>query len=321
MSGWHRIWRVTVHASVLVIIIGGILTWLTGKRGYIYLQEDAGYAMTWRMDDGEVMDLPFRLRLEKEDGTGKLSLRSDHNQESGTSVGVYDGHSAVIDGYKFTLGTVNKNRGVCRFNVNHDPVGEPVVYAGYLFFALSLIGCGYCRVRRADKRTDVRTVRRVILSAILIIVFLYFYVTVRWVGDGMSPMLRHPLLAWHIGAVIGSYILFAALSVVSVVSLCGRSVSPRVYTGILYSGLSLLSIGIALGSVWASDAWGSYWSWDPKETWALLCMIVYVIPLHPKYMPEFRKSRTRNIYYAIAILMVLFLWFGVDRIFAGLHSY
>lgn len=314
-----RIWRIMVHVSVLIIILGGILTCITGKHGYVYLQEGAGYAMTWRGEDGKVLDLPFGIRLEKE-GNSILRLKSSQNQGHGVSAAVNEARSVKISGYRFTMGGGDSQSGIYRFKVNHDPIGEPGVYAGYILFIISLAGCGYCRVF-SKKRMEKKILGTVAGTMISLLIILSLYISLRWLRIGLSPMLNHPLLTWHIGAVIGSYILFAGLSVGSVISLCGERISGRVLYGILYGGLILLSIGIALGSVWAADAWGSYWSWDPKETWALICMIIYVVPLHPRYISIFRSSKVKNIYYAFSILMVLFLWLGVDRLFSGLHSY
>ena len=91
---------------------------------------------------------------------------------------------------------------------------------------------------------------------------------------------------------------------------------------LLRIAVTSLTAGIITGSVWAGLSWGAYWSWDPKETWSLLCLLVYLIPLHGRYIPALRRRpKTLNVFLIASFVLMLFLWFGVNRIFSGLHSY
>ncbi|NIQ38575.1 MAG: c-type cytochrome biogenesis protein CcsB [Proteobacteria bacterium] len=85
-------------------------------------------------------------------------------------------------------------------------------------------------------------------------------------------------------------------------------------------GFPLLTIGIITGSVWASFAWGSYWSWDPKETWSLITWFLYAALLHQRLAMGWRgkKAATMAI---IGFLAVLFTFLGVNLVLSGLHSY
>jgi len=84
-------------------------------------------------------------------------------------------------------------------------------------------------------------------------------------------------------------------------------------------GFLMLSLGIITGSVWAHSAWGSYWSWDPKETWSLITWLVYALVLHSRLMRGWRGKRIAVIT-LIGFTCVLFTYFGVNYL-AGLHSY
>jgi cytochrome c-type biogenesis protein CcsB len=84
-------------------------------------------------------------------------------------------------------------------------------------------------------------------------------------------------------------------------------------------GFLMLTLGIITGSVWAHSAWGSYWSWDPKETASLITWLVYAAVLHSRIMGGWRGKRTA-ILCLIGSLCVLFTWFGINYI-PGLHSY
>jgi cytochrome c-type biogenesis protein CcsB len=85
-------------------------------------------------------------------------------------------------------------------------------------------------------------------------------------------------------------------------------------------GFLLLTIGIITGSVWADAAWGSYWSWDPKETWSLITWIVYAGFLHCRLVSGWRGRVTAWVSIA-GFASVLFTYFGVSYLLAGLHSY
>jgi ABC-type transport system involved in cytochrome c biogenesis permease subunit len=68
-------------------------------------------------------------------------------------------------------------------------------------------------------------------------------------------------------------------------------------------------------------SWGRYWGWDPKETWALITMLVYALPLHTQAIAWLRRPLVFHVYMAAAFLFVLFTYFGVNHFLGGLHSY
>ena len=85
-------------------------------------------------------------------------------------------------------------------------------------------------------------------------------------------------------------------------------------------GFLWLSLGIITGSIWANSAWGTYWSWDPKETWSLITWLVYAALLHARSMQGWRGSRVAWLSIA-GFGCVLFTYFGVNFLLSGLHSY
>ena len=89
----------------------------------------------------------------------------------------------------------------------------------------------------------------------------------------------------------------------------------------LIAGLIFLMIGIFLGAVWANESWGRYWSWDPKETWALITAIVYTLVLHYKWFKHKKENWTFNLLSQIAFLSVLMTFLGVNYLLSGMHSY
>lgn len=85
-------------------------------------------------------------------------------------------------------------------------------------------------------------------------------------------------------------------------------------------GFPLLTLGIVTGSIWAEVCWGTYWSWDPKETWSLVTWLIYGICLHLRYTANWHGS-WGALSSVIGFISVLFTYFGVNYLLAGLHAY
>jgi ABC-type transport system involved in cytochrome c biogenesis permease subunit len=86
-------------------------------------------------------------------------------------------------------------------------------------------------------------------------------------------------------------------------------------------GLILLVIGNFLGGMWANESWGRYWGWDPKETWALISIMIYAFVLHLRLVPGLRSRFTFNMFSVAAFASILMTYFGVNFYLSGLHSY
>ena len=86
-------------------------------------------------------------------------------------------------------------------------------------------------------------------------------------------------------------------------------------------GLYMLTIGTFLGGVWANESWGRYWGWDPKETWALVSVLVFAFVSHMKYMPGMKSRFSYNFATLISYFSILMTYFGVNYYLSGLHSY
>ncbi len=85
-------------------------------------------------------------------------------------------------------------------------------------------------------------------------------------------------------------------------------------------GFPLLTGGIITGAVWANSAWGTYWGWDPKETWSLITWFIYAVYLHARYVRGWKGSQMAVIS-AVGFLAVIFTYLGVNLVLSGLHSY
>lgn len=144
----------------------------------------------------------------------------------------------------------------------------------------------------------------------------------------LMPVLASPWLSVHVMLVITSYAGFALMAVISATSLLAGRRNPQTASGctalcrtILLPSVFLLGAGIMAGAVWANQSWGRYWGWDPKETCALITLLVYALPLHSASLPAFRHDRILSAYLLAAIAAVLFTYFGANYLLPGLHSY
>lgn len=86
-------------------------------------------------------------------------------------------------------------------------------------------------------------------------------------------------------------------------------------------GVFMLTIGTFLGGIWANESWGRYWGWDPKETWALVSILVYGVILHLRFIPGLKGKLTFNLVAFWGYSAIIFTYFGVNFMLVGLHSY
>lgn len=140
----------------------------------------------------------------------------------------------------------------------------------------------------------------------------------------LMPVLGSPLLAVHVSLVMLAYAGLAFTFADAVIALCVPRLSEMladVSRLLLVPSLFFLSLGIFLGAVWANISWGSYWSWDPKETWALITLLVYALPAHGNMFLPAGRPRSLHLYFLFAFLVLLMTYVGTNTLLPGLHSY
>ena len=138
----------------------------------------------------------------------------------------------------------------------------------------------------------------------------------------LMPVLHSSWLSLHVSLVMTAYSLLGFTFVIAVMALVRPSTGERMRRlslAMLYPGVWLLGMGIFSGAVWADVSWGQYWSWDPKETWALITMLTYAVPLHAS-LRWLRTPRNYHLYLLFSILTVAMTYFGVNHL-DSLHAY
>lgn len=136
----------------------------------------------------------------------------------------------------------------------------------------------------------------------------------------LMPVLASPLLTLHVTVIMMAYALFLFVMLNGAAGLILRTHAERlrrISLLLLYPAVALLATGIIIGAVWANVSWGCYWSWDPKEVWALVTLLIYLVPLTDGTM---RPARF-HLYCLLAFLSVIVTYFGVNLLLGGMHAY
>jgi cytochrome c-type biogenesis protein CcsB len=152
----------------------------------------------------------------------------------------------------------------------------------------------------------------------------------------LQPVLDSYWLMIHVAVIVGSYGPFTIGMILGIVALFLTTLSNKknrkkmskkleeltiVNELSLTIGLIMLTIGNFLGGMWANESWGRYWGWDPKETWALISIIIYAAVLHLRIMPKLKGKWLFNLMSILAFASIMMTYFGVNFYLSGLHSY
>lgn len=140
----------------------------------------------------------------------------------------------------------------------------------------------------------------------------------------MMPVLNSPLLSIHVSIIMMSYALLSLTFICGIMGICMQSHAEELQTLsriFLYPALTAMGFGIFIGAIWANVSWGNYWSWDSKETWALITFMIYAVVVHTQSLPVFRKPPVYHIYITLAFLSIAMTYFGVNYFLTGMHSY
>ena len=151
----------------------------------------------------------------------------------------------------------------------------------------------------------------------------------------LVPVLKSPWLMFHVAILMAAYGLFGIGFLIGSVNLLMMALRRKekmtvaepvkelsaINEIVLIVGLILMAIGTFMGAVWANESWGRYWGWDPKETWALITLIVYVMVTHLHLLRKWYRLWLFNLCSVLAFASVLMTYFGVNYLLSGMHSY
>lgn len=304
---------VLLHLSLLFIIAGALVTFFCGKSGSVVLLP------------GEKLSGVFPFGITLESFEVKYYPDSERPSDYVSTVQIDEGEQIVIsmnnigkvDGWRLYQEDYNLEDGSSTLAYSHDPWGIALVYAGYLLLLFSLA----CSFRKESFRWLPLAIMALCLAAVLVMMRKFIFYS----HSELVPVLRSPLLPVHVTSIVFSYMVFLAILIIGVAGLMvntDKALKLKALSeSLLMPGVFMIAFGIIVGSVWANISWGNYWSWDPKETWALITMLVYAVPLHSRFIPFLRKPKVFHIYCIFAFLSVLITYYGVNFFLGGMHSY
>lgn len=310
--------------GVALIVIGAIVTCICGDSGRIHLRQDKAET-SFIHADGSYAQLPFSLNLTDfrveyypESDTPMDYVSTVTVLPSGEERTISMNHILRFKGYRFFQTDYDQDLQGSILTVNHDPWGTGIVYTGYLLALLAMIG-----IMAKKFKGDNPAVPGIIWgTGILLLAVFFFFISRKLLFRPLLPVLRSPLLWIHVVSVVISYTLFALIAICGVWGLVSSKSAEKLMkmsTAALYPAVFMLAFGIVVGSIWANLSWGSYWSWDPKETWALITLLVYSVPMGG--LRVFERPKVLHIFAVLAFISVLITWLGVNYFMGGLHSY
>ena len=232
----------------------------------------------------------------------------------------------ILIGFFFLLHTLGL---IARWYISgHAPWSdayESMIYVGWatMFFGLAF-----------DRKSKL-TVASAAFVASMIMMIAHW----NWMDPSIAnlqPVLNSYWLMIHVAVIVASYGPFTLGMILGIVSLLlilltnkknkermDLSIQEITYINemALTIGLVMLTIGNFLGGQWANESWGRYWGWDPKETWALVSIMVYAFVIHARFVPSLRGKWVFNVMSIFAFYSILMTYFGVNFYLTGLHSY
>ncbi len=161
------------------------------------------------------------------------------------------------------------------------------------------------------------------MSALFLVLNIYFPENF---SKTLMPALNSPWFVPHVIVYIVAYALLGASSLVAAKQLFDHHIKKKTIRSafqladnLVYLGFSFLTMGLLFGALWAKEAWGHYWTWDPKETWAFLTWSVYLIYIHARVKNSIKPKQALWIL-AIAFVVLLISWFGVNYLPSAVNS-
>lgn len=344
-----------LHAALMIIVIGACVTHFFGEQGEVHLRSDQAVPLTTRHSTLSLFLWDFQVIYSGEhpvDYVCELRILDRSRVPLTIDEGSLRMNKPLkYHGYRFCQSDYDSDQLGVVLAYNYDPWGIAITYTGYALLLVAMIAFFFqprTRFRAllhnlTTQWSRSKAVTLLAAFAVLIVILSIIMTKVVTPKPPLQPVLQTPLLGIHVSVIMLAYTLFAVIMVNGIIGLCTALAARKaegqrkdklqmtnvklqiVSSILLYPALFCLTAGIFIGAVWANMSWGRYWGWDPKETWALITMLVYALLLHfPWLKSQMTNGKSQIVYHAfcvIAFLFVLFTYFGVSYLLGGLHSY
>ena len=357
----NRFFTGLLHIALATIIVGACMTHFFGQQGEIHLRADKAQTLNYQSpitNHQSAVTLflwDFQVVYDEDGKTPvdfiselRLLNRGGNKEAQGLAVdeGVVRMNKPLkYHGFRFCQSDYDSDLQGVVFSYNYDPWGIGITYTGYALLLLAIIGFFFQKntlFRALLQKQHTWWMVGLGIAAVVLAIVMTKVVTPK---PPLQPVLQTPLLGIHVSVIMLAYTLFAVMMINGILGLYAAIVSRKAEGArkeklstlnsqlstlsqiLLYPALFCLTAGIFIGAVWANMSWGRYWGWDPKETWALITMLVYALLIHWPWLKNklpITNNQSPIIYQIlciVAFLFVLFTYFGVNYFFSGLHSY
>ena len=286
-------------------------------------------APEWRAltQQQEIVEMPIAIELKQfimetyDDGKPKrfasdiqILRQSGKNIETTVEVNKpveVDGWKIYQYGYDTQMGPMSQTS-ILEFI--SDP-WLPLVYAGIY---LMLAGAVLMMLKAIPWRSGVQQARKHPKMALLLcaLIAACFFCVHHFMpilhSDTLVPALQSPWFKPHIIAYMLAYTLMASAAVIAIYKLLKPHSSLfTLHSSLVFVGIALITIGMLFGALWAKEAWGHYWSWDPKETWAAITWLAYLVYVHYIQIPT-HKPKLALWVLIVSFVLLQMCWWGIN---------
>ena len=310
----NRFFTGLLHIALATIIVGACVTHFFGQQGEIHLRADKAQTLNYQSpitNHQSAVTLflwDFQVVYDEDGKTPvdfiselRLLNRGGNKEAQGLAVdeGVVRMNKPLkYHGFRFCQSDYDSDLQGVVFSYNYDPWGIGITYAGYALLLLAMIGFFFQKntlFRALLQKQHTWWMVGLGIAAVVLAIVMTKVVTPK---PPLQPVLQTPLLGIHVSVIMLAYTLFAVMMINGILGLYAAIVSRKAEGArkeklstlnsqlltlsqiLLYPALFCLTAGIFIGAVWANMSWGRYWGWDPKETWALITMLVYALLIH-----------------------------------------
>ena len=288
----------------------------------------------WRAltEESMLVEMPFAIKLKAfimetyEDGKPKrfasdIEILTQTGEKMEATVEV--NKPVEVDGWKIYQYSYDTRMGAMSLTSTFELVRDPwlpLVYTGIYMMLLGavcfmLLAIPWNRGWRQAKKHPKRAISIVVLIAAAFFCVHHFMPILH--SDKLVPALQSPWFRPHIIVYMLAYTLMASATVIALYFLIKArnqnfqlSIFKSPSDTLIYVGISLITIGMLFGALWAKEAWGHYWSWDPKETWAAITWFAYLVYVHYRQMPT-HKPRLALWVLVISFVLLQMCWWGI----------
>ena len=316
-----------LHIALAIIVVGACVTHFFGEQGEVHLRADQAETMETRNRKITLFLWDFQVVYDGDapkDFISELRLLDRSRQPLSVDEGTIRMNKPLkYHGWRFCQSDYDSDERGVVLAYNYDPWGIGITYSGYALLLIGMIGFFFQKHSRFRALMKNQHKWLMVGLGVAVVVLAIVMTKVVTPKPPLQPVLQTPLLGIHVSVIMLAYTLFAVIMVNGILGLCMPGRRERLMhlsQVLLYPALFCLTAGIFIGAVWANMSWGRYWGWDPKETWALITMLVYALLLHWPQL-KWKSPVAYHVFAIVAFAFVLFTYFGVSYLLGGLHSY